>query len=300
MCGDMLSSSWESEQRKNNITNFDNPKNNWMKPEVKTEIKRFQDDVVYNEFKQAVDEHRVEEVYWVGGEPLMFEEHWEFMKQIVKQGDGSRVYARYNTNLSRTNYKGVDLVNDILAHLRDWQICASIDGTGQTGEYIRTGLKYNEFIDNYKKIQSIQTNPRQMRLDFTLTLPGLFEIENMVDLSNQLNTTLLSKVVFAFTPDIVMSPLCLPKEVLHRFVNRVIEKITPKIGRHNRSIIDVLNNLLTRKTFEEEWPDSYKEGIQKGIQRIKTLEFNRKDTYTFGDILNQDKEIYEWWQSQNT
>ena len=296
-CGDMLSSSWESEQRKYQMIDWGNPKNNWMKPEVKKEIKRFQDDVVYNEFKQAVEEHRVEEIYWVGGEPLMFEEHWEFMKQIVDQGDGQQVYARYNTNLSRITYKGVDLVDDILVNLRDWQICASIDGTGKTGEYIRTGLKYDEFIEYYKKIQQIQTNPRQMRLDFTLTLPGLFEIENMVDLSNELNTTLLSKVIFSFTPDIVMSPLCLPKEILHNYVNKVIEKVSPKIGRHNQSILDVLEQLLTRKTFEEEWPDTYKHGIQKGIQRIKTLEFNRKDTYTFGDILKQDDEIYEWWQS---
>ena len=296
-CGDMLSSSWESEEKKHQMIDLTNPKNNWMKPDVKKEIKRFQDDVVYNEFKQAVEEHRVEEIYWVGGEPLMFEEHWEFMKQIVDQGDGQQVYARYNTNLSRISYKGVDLVDDILVNLRDWQICASIDGTGKIGEYIRTGLRYDEFIEYYKKAQSIQTNNRQMRLDFTLTLPGLFEIENMVDLSNQLNTTLLSKVIFSFTPDIVMSPLCLPKEILHNYVNKVIEKISPKIGRHNQSILDVLVQLLTRKTFEEEWPEWYQQGLQKGIERIKTLEEIRQDTFTMEDILKQDPEIYEWWQS---
>jgi len=91
--------------------------------------------------------------------------------------------------------------------------------------------------------------------------------------------------------------LCLPKEVLHGFVKQVIEKITPKIGRHNQSIIDVLNNLLTRKTFEEEWPDSYKEGLRKGVQRIKTLEYIRKDNYRMDDILKENTEVYNWWQS---
>jgi sulfatase maturation enzyme AslB (radical SAM superfamily) len=47
-----------------------------------------------------VEQHRVEEVYWVGGEPLMYEQHWRYMKRIVELGDGNRVYARYNTNLS--------------------------------------------------------------------------------------------------------------------------------------------------------------------------------------------------------
>jgi sulfatase maturation enzyme AslB (radical SAM superfamily) len=145
-CGDMLSSAWESEQRQHNMIDWTNPKNNWMQPAVKQEITAFQDSQIEAEFAQAVAEHRVEEVYWVGGEPLMYEQHWRYMKQIVDQGDGGLVYARYNTNLSRVQYRGVDLYNDILDHMRDWQICASLDGTGATGEYIRTGLSWPVFL----------------------------------------------------------------------------------------------------------------------------------------------------------
>jgi len=300
MCGDMLSSSWESEEKKHQMIDLTNPKNNLMKPDVKKEIKRFQDDVVYNEFKQAVEEHRVEEIYWVGGEPLMYDEHWEFMKQIVDQGDGRNVYARYNTNLSRIEYRGVHLYNDILSNIRDWQICASIDGTGKIGEYIRTGLNYEKFIEFYKQGQEIQTHPRQMRLDFTLTLPGLFEVENMVKLSNELNTKLLAKVIFSFTPDIVLSPLVLPKNILHRFVNELIEKIKPIVTHNNQAMIDVLEQLLTRKTFAEEWPDWHDDARKKGIERIHTLENIRNDTFKLEDILKEDKEIHDWWRSQNT
>jgi sulfatase maturation enzyme AslB (radical SAM superfamily) len=102
-CGDMLSSSWESEQRANNMIDWANTKNNWMIPVVREEISQFQDTQIEAEFAQAVAEHRVEEIYWVGGEPLMFEQHWRYMKQIVDQGDGPRVYARYNSNLSRVD-----------------------------------------------------------------------------------------------------------------------------------------------------------------------------------------------------
>ena len=42
-CGDMLSSAWESEQRANNMIDWTNTKNNWMLPEVRTEISKFQD-----------------------------------------------------------------------------------------------------------------------------------------------------------------------------------------------------------------------------------------------------------------
>jgi hypothetical protein len=297
MCGDMLSSSWESEERKHNMVDLTNPKNNWMRPDVKQEISKFQDTVVRKEFQEAVDEHRVEEIYWVGGEPLMMEEHWDFMKQIVANGDGGNIYARYNTNLSRVDYKGVNLYTDILAHVRDWQICASLDGTRKIGEYIRTGLDYNKWLMYYKQAQAIQTNPRQMRIDFTLTLPGLFELENIFNLSKELNTMLLAKVTFAFTPDIVMSPLCLPRNLLHSYVSNVLQKIKPHATHLQQPLIDVLENLLTRKTFEEEWVDWHKAGIRKGKERIETLENIRNDSFTMQNILEQETSIYEWWNN---
>jgi hypothetical protein len=108
-----------------------------MIPEVREEISQFQDTQIEAEFAQAVAEHRVEEIYWVGGEPLMFEQHWRYMKQIVDQGDGHRVYARYNTNLSRVDYRVLTFIVIYSVHLRDWQVCASLDGTGVVGEYIQ-------------------------------------------------------------------------------------------------------------------------------------------------------------------
>ena len=143
-CGDMLSSAWESEQRQHDMIDWNNSKNHWMKPEARQQITDFQSQQVEQEFQQAVEEHRVEEIYWVGGEPLMYEQHWRYMARIIELGDGPMVYARYNTNLSRVRYRGVDLYRDILSKLRDYQICASVDGTGEIGEYIRTGMSWSE------------------------------------------------------------------------------------------------------------------------------------------------------------
>jgi hypothetical protein len=66
MCGDMLSSSWESEEKRHDMVDWTNPKNNWMLPEIKREITQFQDTQIEAEFAQAVEEHRIEEIYWVG------------------------------------------------------------------------------------------------------------------------------------------------------------------------------------------------------------------------------------------
>lgn len=290
MCGDMLSSSWESEQRQHNMIDYTNPKNNWMRPEVKQQIEQFQDTEIEQEFSQAVEEHRVEEVYWVGGEPLMYEQHWRYMQRIIELGDGEKLYARYNTNLSRRAYRGVDLFTDILPRIRDWQICASIDGTGVIGEYIRTGLDYNRWLENFRAGVQIQRHKRQMRLDFTLTLPGMFEIVNIQQLADELGVDVLSKVVFSFSSDIVMSPLALPKDILHPWIDELVPQV-------RGALRDTLIQLKTRPTFEEQWPDEYHHGISRGKQRILKLEQIRDQKTTFTDIVSLRPEALKWWMT---
>ena len=292
MCGDMLSSSWESEQRQHNMINWADPKNNWMKPEIKAQIEEFQTTQIEAEFAAAVEDHRVEEVYWVGGEPLMYEQHWRYMQRIIELGDGPNVYARYNTNLSRINYRGVNLFRDILSRTRDWQICASLDGTGRIGEYIRTGLKYDSWLENFAEGVSHSTHNRQMRIDFTLTLPGMFEIERIGRLSATYGVQVLAKVVFSFSPDIVMSPLALPREILHPWVDEIISVV------ENNPLKDILVQLKTRPTFQEQYgEEEYAKGIAQGKARVLQLEKIRGDTFTMGHILSERKDVYEWWNS---
>jgi len=287
-CGDMLSSSWETEQKQHNMVDWADSKNAWMRPEVKREITKFQDTQIEAEFALAVEQHRVEEIYWVGGEPLMFEQHWRYMKRILELGDGQNVYARYNTNLSRIDYNGCNLYRDLLGNIRDFQICASLDGTGKIGEYIRTGLSTEVFLDNFKQGIAIAKNRRQMRLDFTLTLPGMFEVENMTNLANELGVEMLSKVIFSFTPDIIMSPLALPRELLDKWV----DKLLPNTNGAMRSVLLQLKN---RPTFAQQWPNKYRAGLAKGKARVLQLESIRPCRTTMDAILQRDKEVYEWW-----
>ena len=257
----------------------------------KKQIEQFQDTQIEAEFSQAVEEHRVEEVYWVGGEPLMYEQHWRYMQRIIELGDGPNVYARYNTNLSRINYKGINLYNDILSGLRDWQICASIDGTGKIGEYIRTGLDYNEWLANFREGVKIARHRRQVRIDFTLTLPGMFEIANIQRLAEEEKVDILAKVIFSFSPDIVMSPLALPRDLLNLWIDEIISGIS------NNPLKDILVQLKTRPTFAEQWPNEYQAGLKKGKVRIERLEQIRNDSYTMRDILSNRPEVLKWWDS---
>jgi hypothetical protein len=212
------------------------------------------------------------------------------MQRIVELGDGKNVYARYNTNLSRINYCGVNLYSDILGQLRDWQICASLDGTGTIGEYIRTGLDYSQWLENFREGVKIAGHRRQMRIDFTLTLPGMFELERITRLAQELEVDILAKVVFSFSPDIIMSPLALPKRILHPWIDEHLASNTL-----SDSLRDILIQLKLRPTFQEQWPDNYRVPLAQGKARVLKLQSIRTASTDMDTILSARPEIKKWW-----
>ena len=101
---------------------------------------------------------------------------------------------------------------------------------------------------------------------------------------------LLAKVIFSFSPDILLSPLSLPRDMLHAWIDELLPKT-------QGALRDVLIQLKTRPTFAEQWPNEYVAGLRKGKARILKLESIRKDTYTLADILSQRPQVHEWYQS---
>ena len=76
MCGDMLSSSWEAESRKHKTWSKESQP--WMRKDpLREQIKKFHDTQVVKEFIEAVETKTIKEIYWCGGEPLMWKIHWE-------------------------------------------------------------------------------------------------------------------------------------------------------------------------------------------------------------------------------
>jgi len=58
---------------------------------------------------------------------------------------------------------------------------------------------------------------------------------------------------------------------------------------------DILLQLKTRPTFEEQFPDTWQQALVNGKNRMLQLELIRKDTYTMRDILSNRSDALEWW-----
>jgi len=295
MCGDMLSSSWEAENKETGHWNPDKPSQMWMRKDIKAEIDRFHDKVIVHEFKDAVEAKTIKEIYWCGGEPLMWKIHWESMKRIIELDYQDSVSIRYNSNMSRINFFGMNLFDDILSKFKHWSILASIDGAGEVGEYVRTGLKWQQWLANMKYARKFTKTRRDLRMDLTMTMPGMVGLDGMLDAAEELGVDLLAKRVFGFDPTNLWSPMCLPRNILNRVVDEFIERNKSRLKNHIY-FLAALKDLKEKPTYEETYgPQKYKEGLIAGKKTVERLD--RVRSTDISKLLAKDEEILAWWTS---
>ena len=92
----------------------------------------------------------LEQVYFAGGEPMMMEEHYRILKELVKR-EMFNVKLIYNTNFSRLTLKN-DNVLDYWKLFNNVSIGASLDGMGTRAEYIRKGTKWDQIERNREQM----------------------------------------------------------------------------------------------------------------------------------------------------
>ena len=295
MCGDMLSSSWEAEERLHNMWDPNKPSQMWMRDDIRAEIEKFHDTVVVEEFKTAVENKTIKEIYWCGGEPLMWKIHWESMKRIIELEYQNEVSIRYNSNMSRINFFGMNLFDDILSKFPYWNILASIDGVGEVGEYVRTGLNFNEWLKNMEYGRKFVKHRKQLRMDLTMTMPGMVGLQEMLETAEHLDVDLLAKRVFGFSPDNIWSPMCLPRQLLNNIVDEFIEKNKKKLTKHIY-FYTALKDLKEKPTYDETHKDhEYWAGLKKGKARVLKLDLIRGTNIE--EILKKDQRVLAWWKS---
>ena len=88
----------------------------------------------------------VEQIYFAGGEPLLMEEHYRILEELVarKRFD---VRLIYNTNFTHTDLKGRS-VFDYWKLFDSVSVGASLDGLGKPAEYIRKGTVWRDVVAN--------------------------------------------------------------------------------------------------------------------------------------------------------
>lgn len=105
----------------------------------------------FNELLSYIND--VEEIYFAGGEPLIMEEHYQVLEELEKRKLFD-IELRYNTNFSNLNFKDKNILH-VWKKFKKIHVSASIDAAFKTGEKIREGFNWKQFIENRKKMLTI-------------------------------------------------------------------------------------------------------------------------------------------------
>jgi sulfatase maturation enzyme AslB (radical SAM superfamily) len=98
----------------------------------------------------------VEQIYFAGGEPLLMEEHYRILEELV-QRKLFHVRLIYNTNFTHTELKG----NSVFEYWKQFDsvaVGASLDDAGSRAEYIRKGTNWAVVEQNRREM--LQVCPR--------------------------------------------------------------------------------------------------------------------------------------------
>jgi radical SAM protein with 4Fe4S-binding SPASM domain len=138
-CGSEFSSSWGIEERAFVPDHYTIIHANKGKPDL------------LNQILPHIKHMKV--AYFAGGEPLINEEHYILLEEMLRQGR-TDVELRYNSNVSSFKFKDKDIVS-LWKQFKTVVVSASIDHYGDKAEYIRHGTKWEEVEDNLRIIQSL-------------------------------------------------------------------------------------------------------------------------------------------------
>ena len=93
----------------------------------------------------------IRHIYWAGGEPLMAEEHYRILEELIALGR-TDVELAYTTNATTLRLGQRDAIG-LWSHFGNITVECSIDAAGARGELIRQGLAWERFAATVAEIR---------------------------------------------------------------------------------------------------------------------------------------------------
>ena len=95
----------------------------------------------------------LEQVYFAGGEPMIMEEHYRVLKELVRL-EKFDVKLIYNTNFSKMQYKDLDVL-EFWKLFDSVSVGASLDALGPRGELMRKGFDHDQACRNRERMLEV-------------------------------------------------------------------------------------------------------------------------------------------------
>lgn len=148
-CSHGLSSSWAAEllQEQRSFHLPGHGEGPYALRDIKTPI--LKSEVDYMHLENQILPY-VEQIQFLGGEPLLMEEFYFILTRLLEKGR-TNVRIAIVSNLSQLSHNGHHLF-EVLKNFPNVSFSASLDGFGKRAEYMRKGTVWEEIIENLPKV----------------------------------------------------------------------------------------------------------------------------------------------------
>lgn len=211
----------------------------------------------------------IKNIYFAGGEPLLTEEHYNILNQLVRIKHFD-IKIRYNTNLSKLSYKSHNIF-DYWKQFSNVTVGVSIDGSEYVAEYVRHGTIWQDILAN---IDAIKQQTPHVDLIITSAV-GWWNLENLIALQDRwLNTKMFTHKQLRIATLTDPTYLCVTTLPRHHK-----ERLTEKINNHIQRLGDCL--------LSEAWRDLEKfmhstdttKNLGEFYERTIKLDQHRKESF---------------------
>ena len=203
--------------------------------------KEFVKNVITPEIENFTKSGRIEDYYWAGGEPFLMSNVWETINYLEENSLFDTRLA-FNTNLTVLKFGKNDVFN-LLQKFKNTFLILSIDGVGETGEYIRDGLKWDEFYQNYNHVSQTISDKNNISFIITLSLPSIANINSLLDFFEDLEYkhNYIVQLSHLLGVESFISPLFLPKDIQESLANELEENL----NKRNNPYLDNFRSVIS-------------------------------------------------------
>jgi sulfatase maturation enzyme AslB (radical SAM superfamily) len=224
----------------------------------------------------------MEHAYFAGGEPLITEEHYVLLEEMIRLGK-TDIKLKYNSNVSNLKFKNKDIVDLWSKFTHPVEMAASIDHFGERAEYIRHGTDWTQVESNLLKLKNTQ--------NVKLTLNSVINIFNYVSFAefvSYLDRVDIISPRILLTPYNMVDPLhlaaqALPKDLKEQGkanMNRLLNQLS-SLGYHPHQI-DLLKKSIEWVDSVDTW-EQHKNTFREEVVTLDTIR-NENFANTFPEL----------------
>ena len=246
-CSGDFSSKWNSLTKQQDYGKFQKVTNNW--------------NLANEQYQEIVDNsHKLQKIELFGGEPFLNKKNKTLLiDKLIEKGTSKEIKLYFNTN--GTLYDA-DYMKRLTDHFKFVEIRLSMDGVGSQFEYLRSGAKYKNVIENAENFAKLSNSDFQI-----ICTVSTFNIMSL----SEINTLAKSKG-WSIYYNIANTPN-------HILTHNIPEEIKQKINLDS-NFSEITQYMRNKPCNNEEWKNF--------VQYTKILDKNRGTSFskTFPELYN--------------